>query len=132
MWSIPSNEPLPCYINMKTIEVRNFGGKLANIYKRQKGKCAEQGCNVRGINNLTRDHIVPIAIARLYGWTKAMYDSEVNLQLLCVAHHLIKDKRNNQRIDKLTKRQMILIKIQQLKYECEVTSSNRYRNSKRS
>lgn len=101
---------------MKTIELKNFGGKLSHIYRRQNGKCAELGCKVRGINNLTRDHIVPIAIARIYGWTRVMYESDVNLQLLCVYHHLAKDKRNNQRIDKILKRQELLKRFSQLKY----------------
>lgn len=110
-------QSLALLYKMKTIGVTRFGGKLANIYRKQGGKCNEVDCSVSGIRNLTRDHIIPIAVAKLYGWSKEMYEAEENLQLICPIHHYRKDKRVNQRLDKIKYRKEILQRIHILKDE---------------
>lgn len=99
---------------MKTIERSNFGGRLADIYQKQKGKCNEAGCRVYGIRNLTQDHKIPKAIARLYGLPRDFYESKENKQLICVQHHLRKDRGVNKRMADIRKRSQLLESIKRL------------------
>lgn len=65
---------------------------IKNIYYEGKRKCWYPWCREKRVYKLTKDHIVPIAVAYYLNWTIEETKSYRNLQLLCVKHHAKKDK----------------------------------------
>ena len=61
------------------------------IYWNGKHKCYFPYCRERNLRKLTKDHIVPIAVAYCLNWTIEETKSYKNLQLLCKKHHMVKD-----------------------------------------
>lgn len=61
------------------------------LYFHGKKKCVYPYCRNRLVNELQKDHIVPISVAYFLNWSLKETRSFSNIQLLCDSHHKIKD-----------------------------------------